>query len=334
MPLCIPDYNLLDIHKLMLADNIRTHKYCQAISNNINSESTLLDLGSGSGILSMASAKAGAKIVYAVERTRSAELSKKIIADNGLANKIHVINADSKSVLVPEKVDILVSEWMGIHVFQENMIFDLIDMRDNYLRKDGKMIPEKVSLFLAPLRVNPLFNDEIHRWKNPVEGFSFEEIFFLSLNDTYICQTLPEMLASEGFCALDLDLCTVNKKELQTIEMTAEFPFSSHDEINGICGWFAAQLADDIALDTGPFSTPTHWKQIVYPFYPKIEVSAGATLVLQIVVEPVEDFSHFTWIGYVKGKETSTYRKFSTRNNYMLPSASNMRVHSQCGEPK
>lgn len=333
MPLCVPEYNLIEIHKLMLMDNIRINGYWKAICKRVNATSFVLDFGSGSGILSLAAAKAGARKIYAVERTKIAEVSKKIISDNELSDKIYIVNVDSKNALIPEKVDILVSEWMGIHVFQENMLFDLIDIRDKYLKKDGKMIPEKVSLFVAPLRVTPLSNDEINRWEYLVEGFSFKEIFNLSLNDTYICKILPEMLASNGFCALTLDLYTVNKEELETVEMTTEFAFSSHDEINGICGWFSAQLTDDIVLDTSPFSAPTHWKQTVYPIHPKIEVNAGDALVLQIIVEPAEDFSHFTWIAYVKGKETSTYRKFSTRNNYTLPSVNKISFNVQREEP-
>ena len=84
----------------------------------------MLDVGSGTGVLSMFCAQAGAKHVYAVEASkRIYELSKALIKTNNLTDKITVINNEIEKVDLPvDKVDIIVSEWMGMYLLHESML--------------------------------------------------------------------------------------------------------------------------------------------------------------------------------------------------------------------
>lgn len=69
--------------------------------------------------------------MYAVEGSDLAQLTQKVVEDNNLQDKITVMNGKMETLQLPEKVDILVSEWMGsvlIFVrsfFQDNPIFSL-----------------------------------------------------------------------------------------------------------------------------------------------------------------------------------------------------------------
>lgn len=83
-------------------------------------------MGSGTGLLSLFSAQAGAKHVYAVEACKGvSELSKAIISANKLEDKITVINGEIEKIELPDgvnKVDIIVSEWMGFYLLHESML--------------------------------------------------------------------------------------------------------------------------------------------------------------------------------------------------------------------
>ncbi len=83
-----------------------------------------MDVGSGTGLLSLFSAQAGAKHVYAVEASPGIyELSKAIIQANKLENKVTVINGEIEKIELPvEHVDIIVSEWMGFYLVHESML--------------------------------------------------------------------------------------------------------------------------------------------------------------------------------------------------------------------
>ena len=184
MPLCIPNYDFLEIHKIMLSDNVRTSNYCNAIRTLVKKDMVVIDFGSGTGILSIASVKAGARKSFAIEKATIEKASKKIISDNELASKVVVIEQDLRHFELPEKADIIVSEWLGIHVFQENMLLNLLEIRDKYLKEGGTLIPNMVSLFIAPLKTEAINEKEIAFWEAPLEEISLKEIGWLSMNDT------------------------------------------------------------------------------------------------------------------------------------------------------
>ena len=85
-----------------------------------------MDVGSGTGLLSLFCAQAGAKHVYAIEASEGIyELSKAIIKANLMSDKITVINGEVEKIELPngvEKVDIIVSEWMGVYLLHESML--------------------------------------------------------------------------------------------------------------------------------------------------------------------------------------------------------------------
>ena len=107
-----------EIHEIMLKDKLRTESYRDFILSNppLFKGAVVLDVGCGTGILSMFSAQAGAKKVYAVDASDVAHKAERNIRDNGFSEVIEVIKArveDISAERIPEKVDIIVSEWMG-----------------------------------------------------------------------------------------------------------------------------------------------------------------------------------------------------------------------------
>lgn len=112
----------------------------------------MLDIGAGTGILSMFAARAGAKHVYAIEFAEIALFAKEIIKKNGLEDKITVIKGKMEEIELPvPKVDIIISEWMGYFLLYESMLDSVLWARDKYLVKGGKMLPDRAQVFIAAL---------------------------------------------------------------------------------------------------------------------------------------------------------------------------------------
>ena len=105
----------------------------------------MLDVGAGSGILSLFAAQAGATRVYAVERTTVAVLAQDLAEANGFGEVIDVIQGDLMDIDLPEKVDVIVSEWLGGFGIDEGMLVPVIVARDRFLKPGGVMIPGSVT---------------------------------------------------------------------------------------------------------------------------------------------------------------------------------------------
>ena len=90
----------------------------------------VLDVGCGTGILSMFAAKAGAKQVYGVDMSGIVEQAKTIVETNGFKDKVTIIRGKIEEIVLPvEKVDIIISEWMGYCLFYESMLDSVLFAR-------------------------------------------------------------------------------------------------------------------------------------------------------------------------------------------------------------
>lgn len=83
-------YEELNVHQLMLSDKARTLSYKNAIMNSkhIFDDKVVMDVGAGTGILSIFCAQAGAKKVYAVEASDLVKLTEGVSQENKLSDKI------------------------------------------------------------------------------------------------------------------------------------------------------------------------------------------------------------------------------------------------------
>ena len=148
-------YSHFYIHEEMLKDEIRTNAYRNAIEGNPHDfkDKIVLDIGAGTGILSIFAARAGAKHVYAIENAEIAYFAREIIKKNGLEDKITVLKGKMEEIELPVKeVDIIISEWMGYFLLYESMLDSVLWARDKYLKKDGgKMLPDRAQIYIAAI---------------------------------------------------------------------------------------------------------------------------------------------------------------------------------------
>jgi protein arginine N-methyltransferase 1 len=157
----------------MLKDVVRTKSYQNVITQNsfLIKDKIVLDVGAGTGILSLFCAKAGAKHVYAIECSQMADMAKEIVKANGYSDVITVIKGKVEEIELPvPKVDVIISEWMGYFLLFENMLNTVLYARDKWLADDGVVLPDKASLHLTAIEDAEYKEDKIEFWNN-VYGF-------------------------------------------------------------------------------------------------------------------------------------------------------------------
>jgi 2-polyprenyl-3-methyl-5-hydroxy-6-metoxy-1,4-benzoquinol methylase len=147
-------YAEAEIHESMLKDTVRTEAYRDFIYENKNyfKGKVVLDVGCGTGILSMFAAKAGAKAVYAIDASTIIKKARMICKENGLDHIITFIQGKVEEVDLPvDSVDIIISEWMGYFLLYESMLDSVLVARDRWLKPDGIMAPSGSTILLAAM---------------------------------------------------------------------------------------------------------------------------------------------------------------------------------------
>lgn len=106
--------------------------------------------------------KAGAKHVIGVDMSSIIEKAREIVAANGMADKITLLQGKMEEVVLPyPKVDIIISEWMGYFLLYESMLDTVLYARDRYLNPGGKIFPDKATMYLAGIEDGEYKDDKI-----------------------------------------------------------------------------------------------------------------------------------------------------------------------------
>jgi len=139
------------IYMPMINDTYRNIRYKQAIEQAVPGK-VVCDIGTGTGLLSILAAKAGAEHVYSVEMDPGrAHFAKDMIQQVGLSDKITVINDNFYNTDIA--ADVYISETIGSQLFNEY----IIDISAHALRHGGIFLPGSFDLWLELYDDHPIF---------------------------------------------------------------------------------------------------------------------------------------------------------------------------------
>lgn len=157
-----PVFDLPVSHLKMLNDRTRTLRYFEALREMVRPDSVVVDVGTGSGVLALAAAKAGARHVYAFEMGRMADAAEALFAGNGMADRITVLRGNAFDLGLPERADILVSETIGREPLEQYALELSIDARERLLKPDGILIPYGLTIHATPVEIPADELDRVH----------------------------------------------------------------------------------------------------------------------------------------------------------------------------
>ena len=294
------DYSTLVQQQGMLQDSVRTSLYQFAMLENTSdfNGQTVLDVGAGTGILSFFAAKAGAKRVYAVEASGMASKAEKLAAGNGLSGVVTVINKKVEEVELDARVDVLISEPLGIALVNERMLESYLRARDALLKPGGKMFPDKANLFAAPFSDEALYQEQYTKaafWTQPnFFGVDLNAVRDDALN-FYYAQPVVGPVAPHTICApavakaFDFNTCTL--EAIQRFEIPLQFSLGAITQIHGIALWFDCTFPGatrQVVLGTAPTDPLTHWYQVRCMLRAPLALGTGHTLTGNLVFEANE----------------------------------------------
>lgn len=294
----------------MLQDYVRTGSYYAAVIENRADffGRVVVDVGAGSGILSLFAAQAGAKHVYAVEASEMAEYARKLIAGNPiLGQRITVIKGKVEEVELPEKADILISEPMGTLLVNERMLESYVIARDRFLVPNGKMFPTSGRMHMAPFSDEYLYIEMANKalfWQQqnyygvdltPLHGSAFQGYFSQPVVDAFD----PRLLVAPSLFHV-LDFTKIKEEELYEIDIPLKFISAVGTRVHGLACWFDVLFNGSTVqrwLSTAPGAPTTHWYQIRCVLSQPLYVMAGQEITgrLHLVAHNAQSYTiHLT----------------------------------------
>ncbi|KAG2372505.1 protein arginine N-methyltransferase [Vigna angularis] len=299
-------YSSFGIHREMLSDKVRMDAYGQAILKNpsLLNGAVVMDVGCGTGILSLFSAQAGASRVIAVEASaKMAAVASQVAKDNGLWwNKtqsgidglpkrvIEVVHGmveeiDKTVELQPHSVDVLLSEWMGYCLLYESMLGSVLYARDRWLKPGGAILPDTATIFVAGFGKGAT---SLPFWDN-VCGFDMSCIgkeLVMDAAQIPIVDVLDSQdLVTSSAILQSFDLATMKPNEVDfTATTTLELKPSASATwcwCYGAVLWFETGFTrrfcreTPAVLSTSPYTPRTHWSQTILTFREPIAMGFG-----------------------------------------------------------
>lgn len=282
-------YDHFGIHEEMLKDTSRTLSYRQAMYKNkhLFKDKIVLDVGCGTGILSMFAAKAGAKHVYSVDMSNIIEKAREIVSLNGFEDKITLLQGKLEDIELPVKhVDIIVSEWMGYFLLYESMLDTVLYARDRYLTPGGLILPDKCEMYIAGIEDAQYKSEKINYWED-VYGFDYTPFINVAMVEPLVDTVDNNALITTPSKFFEFDINTVTKEEL-VFHRDFELEAIDNDLCHAYVVWWDAIFPGDekVTLYTGPMRQYTHWKQTIFYMNDVLDLKKGDVIKGSIALRP------------------------------------------------
>ncbi|MEM1369228.1 MAG: 50S ribosomal protein L11 methyltransferase, partial [Cyanobacteria bacterium P01_H01_bin.15] len=254
------------IHRKMLNDKTRTGQYLAAIRSIVTAADTVVDLGSGTGVLAIAAAQAGAKRVYAIESSSIVGVAHQAVHANQVAERVSIIQGWSVKVDLPEPAQVLVTETIG-DPLSEGILPLVLDARKRWLSPDARIIPARLAVHVEPVTLPETANlrildEELSRWR---QWYEQDLTPLQSWEKTYPASHYLKWSQVREWPSLGTPL-RVAHFDFKTFvdasgETTTEGVFQAAGRLDALLVSFDAELAPQIHIRThrGQVDETNHW---------------------------------------------------------------------------
>ncbi|MEO5937357.1 MAG: 50S ribosomal protein L11 methyltransferase, partial [Terriglobales bacterium] len=281
----------------MLNDRTRTHGFLRAIRDTVKRGDVVIDLGTGTGILAIAAARAGAEHVYAIEMSDLADIAAAMFKANGLSDRITILRGKSNDLELPNgvKANVLITETIGDGPFGEYILESVTDARQRLLTPGARIIPVGIDVGVVALRLPQDLLEKYNftaqntaEWKRDY-GIDFSRTLLeldendltrdlvtyrLRTEDYVRCETLgmPVVLTHVDFAT----------HPGTTVEAAAQIKIEKSGALHGIAMYFRLDIGGGQALATAPRGTPgvsvkerNAWRIPIWLRLQPLKVAAG-----------------------------------------------------------
>jgi protein arginine N-methyltransferase 1 len=278
-------------HINMLNDRARTEAYLRAIPDIVRPGDVVVEIGTGTGVLAMAAARAGANHVYTIEAGQIGRAAQTVFAANGLADRITLVSGLSTNSSLPERGDVLVSEIIGSDPLEERVLESTRDAIQRLLKPKARFVPRTLRIHAVPVRVpEQLFAGYFFvesawtRWADwygmdfaPIERGNASRALRI-----FVQPHIPRdwIQVSEPVLIAEIDLASGH---FPRVECESQVVATRRETINGVMTYFDLGLSPAVELSTNPnrVDEASSWRLPVWLVSKPLAVEPGDALTLR-----------------------------------------------------
>lgn len=186
-----------------------------------------------------------------------------------------------------DKVDIIISEWMGYFLLYESMLDTVLFARDKWLAPGGLIFPDKATMYVAAIEDGEYKEQKIDYWDD-VYGFNMSAIRKIAVREPLVDTVDVQAVLTTAAAIKDIDIYTVTKADL-AFESPFKITATRNDYVHAFVVYFDIEFAcchKPIRFSTGPHAQYTHWKQTVMYLDDVLTINEGETITGTISCRP------------------------------------------------
>jgi protein arginine N-methyltransferase 1 len=280
----------------MIADRARLDAHAEALRRVVTPTSVVLDLGAGTGIMSLLACQAGARRVYAIEPSPMVHVLADAARDNGCAERVVVLERRSSDVTLPERADVIVSDLRGVLPPYGTHFADLVDARARLLAPGGRLLPARDTMWAAVASAPEAFEERHAVWRSAPHGLDLRatERFVDHVVEKH--RAPPERLLTAPIPWASLDYATLVERAVRGSGLASVTrPGVGH----GLVVWFDAELVEGVGYSNAPGAAGIYG-QILFPWPEAVPLEVGDQVSFELRADPVGDDYVWTWTSAIE----------------------------------
>jgi protein arginine N-methyltransferase 1 len=276
----------------MIGDRARLEAHVAAFRRVVTRDSVVLDIGAGTGIMSLLACKAGARRVYAVEPSGAVQILAAAARDNGFDGRIVVLQQRSTELTLPERADVIVSDLRGVLPAFGTHFADIADARRRLLAPGGRMLPTRDTLWLSVIAAPEAFERRRSVWCSEPEGLDLRSALPFVDNEVDKHRARPDQQLGEPVLWASLEYPTCTDRGVRGSGTSA---ITKAGVGHGLLVWFDTELVDGIGYSNAPGAGDGIYGQILLPWPEAVALGAGDRVSFEVRADPIGSDYVWTW---------------------------------------
>jgi SAM-dependent methyltransferase len=300
-------YSLMD-YGWMLADRQRCAAFMHVMRENIGTDSVVLDLGAGPGLLSLYALKLGARLVYAIDPNPAIRLLAKLQPDAVKSGRLRIYCCDSRKVSVEEAADVVLADIRGPTSFAGGC-FDIVTDACARLKKPGGMVyPQRDQIHVAPVCEEAVIGKLRSYWLDNLLDVDASVVFRHEMGQIRDSKAASgDLLApSQKWGAVEW-----NPVPRMTWVDSLCFEIERGGRLDGFLQWFDLAFDNETTVSNSPGSEDVVYGRCSFLLSEPVEVSPGWVVTLSLRAFHTPSRTHWTWSGEVRDASGMRRHSFS-----------------------